>query len=89
MKNFRNLPKRSKRAALQRLITAYLARNVRSVRGKSIPAIALYGTFIKRTGSDVSAKRFFRILEDNGYHSRPASGGDYYENLTFNTGELS
>ena len=67
-------------------ILAYIDTAVTRKKGKFIPAIALYGMFIKRTGADVSAKRFFRILEDNGYHSRPALGGDYYENLSFNKG---
>ncbi len=70
-------------------IRAYIDTAVTRKKGKFIPAIALYGMFIKRTGTDVSAKRFFSILEDNGYHSSPAIGGDYYENLTFNTGATS
>ncbi len=64
-------------------IRTFLDTAVTRKKGKFIPAIALYGMFIKRTGADVPAKRFFRILEDNGYHSRPALGGDYFENLSF------
>ena len=69
--------------ATEASILAYIDTAVTRKKGKFIPAIALYGMFIKRTGADVPAKRFFRILADNGYHSRPANGGDYYENLSF------
>ena len=79
----------SVRNRTQEAILAYIGTAVTRKKGSFISAIALYGMFIKRTGADVPAKRFFRILADNGYHSRPAIGGDYYENFSFNTGELS
>ena len=69
--------------ATKESILAYIDTAVTRKKGKFIPAIALYGMFIKRTGADVPAKRFFRILADNGYHISAALGGDYYENLSF------
>ena len=75
--------------ATEDCILAYIDTAVTRKKGKFIPAIALYGMFIKRTGADVSAKRFFRILEKADYRPRPALGGDYYENLSFKTGATS
>ena len=77
------------RTATKESILVFLDTAVTRKKGSFIPVIALYGMFIKRTGTDIPAKRFFRILADNGYHSRPANGGEYFENLSFNTGELS
>ena len=74
------------RTSTEESILAYIDTAVTWKKGKFIPAIALYAMYALRTGSDVPAKRFFRILADNGYHSRPALGGDYYENLSFNRG---
>ena len=54
-----------------------------SEKGKFIPSITLYAVFTLRTGSDVSAKWFFRTLEDNGYQRRPAIVGDFFESLEF------
>ena len=64
-------------------ILAYIDQAVVPKSGKAILAIVLYAKFIKRTGADVSAKRFFRILAKHGYRARPELGGDIFENITF------
>lgn len=69
--------------SIKNSILTFLDTTVTRKKGKFIPAITLYAVYALRTGADVPAKRFFRILENNGYQSRPAIGGDYYENLTF------
>ncbi len=70
--------KASKVSILEFLDTAVTRKS-----GKVVLAIVLYAMFINRTGADVSAKRFFRILDQHGYRSRREIGGDIFENLTF------
>ena len=67
-------------------ILRFVDQAVTPKKGKVILAIVLYAKFIKRTGADVSAKRFFRVLAKHGYRARPELGGDIFENLTFTRG---
>ena len=75
------------RTATEESIVSFVETAVTRKKGSFIPAIALYGMFIKRTGSDVSAKKFFRILNEIGYRPCSDMGGEYYKNLTFIEGE--
>ena len=69
--------------AAEASILSFVETVVTPKKGKVILAIVLYAKFIKRTGADVSAKRFFRVLAKHGYRARPELGGDIFENLTF------
>ena len=75
------------RTATEESILLFVEKAVTRKKGSFIPAIALYGIFIKRTGADVHTKKFFRIVDEFGFRPRAAIGGDYYENLTFTEGE--
>jgi hypothetical protein len=74
------------RAATRQAVESFLETETQRRRGKCIIAIALYATFIHRSGRYVPYRTFLRILRQNGYHLVYAVGGDIYENLSLTEG---
>lgn len=70
-----------KRRATRKLIQTFLEREVVRRRGSYVIAVALYATFVARTGADTSAQRFFRIAHQHGFSVRRALGGAVIENV--------
>lgn len=87
-----NMKKSKNKTSTKQSVLAFVNGTTTPKKGDSIQAFRLYFSYCKYVRLSplanrvISAKRFFRILDDNGYHSRPDIRGDFYENLSFNEG---
>ena len=84
-------PNQNRRMTTRRSVVSFVEEAVTPKKGQVICSSALYAMYCKRAkrwGREISKKRFYRILENNGYHARPAWAADIYEGLTFTKGVL-
>jgi hypothetical protein len=83
MKNaLKNLPPTPEQSILD-----YMEKKVVKTPGQNIPTASLYYAYRKWTRligiNTVSAKRFFTILEEQGYRRRSSPHGQFYRDLGF------
>ena len=70
-------------------VLAFVEDTTTSKNGGSVQAFRLYFSYCKYVKLSpianriISTKRFYRILEDNGYHLRLGQYGGIYEDLEF------